>query len=120
LDEYSRAAVVVLSSVRENAPMAVIEAMASARPVVATRVGGVPDIVIDGETGFLVPPGDHSDLAACISAVLENPVRSRQMGRLGREVAGRRFSALPIARQYWNLYREVLSESDGRDLAEAP
>jgi len=71
----------VLCSVTEASPNSVLEAMAAARPVIATRVGGVPDAVHDGTTGVLVPARDPQALAAALRAVLENPERAQALGR---------------------------------------
>jgi len=70
----------VLCSVSEGFPNSVLEAMAAARPVVATRVGGVPDAVRDGETGILVPPGDARALATALHLVIDTPQRARLLG----------------------------------------
>ena len=71
----------VLCSVTEASPNSVLEAMAAARPVIATRVGGVPDVVHDGETGVLVPAGDPDALAAALRAVHDAPERAQALGR---------------------------------------
>jgi glycosyltransferase involved in cell wall biosynthesis len=71
----------VLCSVTEASPNSVLEAMAAARPVIATRVGGVPDTVHDGETGVLVPPGDPDALAAALRGVQDAPERAQALGR---------------------------------------
>ncbi|MBC7237407.1 MAG: glycosyltransferase family 4 protein [Chloroflexi bacterium] len=112
LDEYSRAAVVALPSLRENAPMALIEAMASARPVVATAVGGVPYLVREGETGFLVPAQDDEALADRLLALLLDPAQARRMGERGREVARQRFAAERVASEYYALYKRLLMTHD--------
>lgn len=77
----------VLSSDREGLPIAVLEAMAAARPVVATAVGNVPDVVRDGETGRLVPPGDKDALAEALKDLLSDKVRCENLGHAAREVA---------------------------------
>jgi glycosyltransferase involved in cell wall biosynthesis len=77
--------VVALTSHMEANPVSILEAMASAKPVVATRVGSVPETVIDGQTGYLVAPGDASQLADRIVSLLKDPVRAAAMGRAGRE-----------------------------------
>ena len=77
--------IVVLPSLSEGLPMVALEAMALGRPIVATRVGGIPEIVVDGETGVLVPPGDHRSLAAAIGALLSDTERARTMGHAGQD-----------------------------------
>lgn len=81
---YEQAAVVVCSSYGEGLPLCVIEAMAYGRPVVATTVGGIPQLVDDGKTGFLVPPGDAQALRAALERVLADRDARRRMGRAGR------------------------------------
>jgi len=106
LQEYARAAAIVLASRQETAPMAVIEALAAAKPVVATRVGGVPDLVEDGQTGYLVDPGDVNGLAAKTIQLLQNDDLRRQMGQRARERA-QRFRLQNVAAQYRKLYYQV-------------
>jgi glycosyltransferase involved in cell wall biosynthesis len=81
---YARAAVVVLPSHREGLPLCVLEAMAHGRPVVATAVGGIPELVEDGVTGLLVPPGDPRALRAALDRLLADPVLRTRLGREGR------------------------------------
>jgi glycosyltransferase involved in cell wall biosynthesis len=81
---YARAAVVVVPSHREGLPLSVLEAMAHGRPVVASAVGGIPELVVDGVTGFLVQPGDVAALRAALERLLADPVLRRRMGRAGR------------------------------------
>ena len=76
--------VFVQPSRSEGLPLAVLEAMAAHRPVVATRVGGVAEAVLDGETGYLVPPGDPAALAAALDKVLSAPDRGAALGCAGR------------------------------------
>ncbi|HMK37574.1 MAG TPA: glycosyltransferase [Desulfomonilaceae bacterium] len=80
-----RASVFVLASVREASPNVIIEAMAMGLPVVATRVGGIPELVLDGKTGILVEPGDPVGLADALVAVLTDEERRREMGLNGRK-----------------------------------
>jgi glycosyltransferase involved in cell wall biosynthesis len=84
--------VVALPSLSEALPTALIEAAAARRPVVATRVGGIPEIVEHGVTGLLVPPADPRALASAIVAVLADPVRAHAFGEAGRVAARYRFS----------------------------
>jgi glycosyltransferase involved in cell wall biosynthesis len=81
----ARAAVVVLPSHREGLPMALLEAMAHGRAVVATPVGGIPGLVEDGRTGLLVPPGDAGALRAAIDRLLADPELRRRLGEAARE-----------------------------------
>ncbi|MCD6520927.1 MAG: glycosyltransferase family 4 protein [Anaerolineae bacterium] len=109
--EYACASVVALSSLQENAPMAIIEAMAAGKPVVATRVGGVPELVQEAETGFLVKVGDVQALAERLARLLADPALRRRMGQRAREVAWKRFSRERIARAYYALYQRVLQST---------
>jgi len=111
MDEYARASIVALTSVQENAPMAVIEGMAAAKPIVATRVGGVPELVCDGESGHLCAAGDDDAIAGRLAALLADRDRARRMGIAGRRIAKERFSAEQVARSYRALYDRVLAES---------
>jgi len=81
---YDRAAVVVLPSYREGLPLCVLEAMAHGRPVVATAVGGIPQLVEDGRTGLLVEPGDAEALRSALERLLSDPELRRRMGRAAR------------------------------------
>lgn len=82
----------VMPSLFEPFGRVLIEAMAASRPVVAARAGGVPEIVLDGETGLLVPPGDDAALAEASLALLADPARSRQLGEAGRRRVAEAFS----------------------------
>lgn len=113
LRAYAESAVVALSSVQENTPMAIIEAMAVGRAVVATRVGGIPELVQEGQTGHLVEPGDDHALAARLTALVAAPERCRQMGQRGREIATARFGLDRVAAQYADLYREIAAQAEG-------
>ncbi len=110
---YSQAAVVVLPSRQENAPLAVIEAMASGVPVVATRVGGIPDLVAENETGCLFPSGNDEALAAQLLDLLADDQRRRRLGHAARRQARRRFRAEAVARRYHDLYRQVGGQASG-------
>lgn len=77
--------VFALTSTTECLPMALLEAMACARPAVCTAVGGVTEVVADGETGYLVPPRDPAQLAAQLLRLLSDPQMARRMGRTGRQ-----------------------------------
>jgi len=87
--------VVTLTSINEGTPVSLIEAMAAGRPVVATRVGGVPDLVADGESGLLVPPGDPSAFAEAVLKLLASPGQRRRLGEHGRALV---YPALDFSR----------------------
>jgi glycosyltransferase involved in cell wall biosynthesis len=102
---------VVLPSLFEGHPLALLEAMAAGRPVVATAVGGVPEIVDHGVTGLLVPPADSAALGAAIGALLADPARARAMGAAGRAKAEREFSARVMVERLTRVYDEVLDRA---------
>ncbi len=101
----------VLCSTNEGLPMALIEAMAAGKPVVATKVGGVPDLVVNGETGLLVEPERPEKLARAILEVIQDPARAKKMGARGREAA-RAYGADALARNTGDLYRAVLAPGE--------
>ena len=101
----------VLSSSSEGFPNTVVEAMAAARPVVATRVGGIPDGVIHNETGLLVPPRDPSALAGAIGQLLADPARGNVLGAAGRRRAELRFSAASVVPAVESLYERLVRQS---------
>jgi len=81
-EQYRQSGIFVLPTLwMENCPVAVLEALANGRAVVATRIGGVPELVEDGMTGLLVQRGDHHDLARRLSSLVGNPARVEEMGR---------------------------------------
>lgn len=100
--------VVVVPSIRESASYAAIQALLLRRPVVASRVGGLPDTVQNGETGFLVAPGDAVDLAAAIECLLDSPSLRNRMGRLGRERALTRFDIATTVDQVEAVYHRIV------------
>jgi sugar transferase (PEP-CTERM/EpsH1 system associated) len=108
----ARSALVVLPSVREGLSLMLLEAMASGLPVVATRVGGNPEIVINGKTGYLVPSGAPELLAEKMLDVLGNEALSRQMGLAGRQRVEEQFSIQQMVAHYEHTYREVLGVGD--------
>ncbi len=99
----------VLSSRWEGMPLAVIEAMMSGLPVVATNVGGVSEAVVDGETGFLVPSGNPGALAVALDRLLTDPVLRRRMGEAGRRRALEQFTEERMLAETAALYERVLS-----------
>lgn len=97
----------VLASDHEGFPNTIVEAMAAARPVVASDVGGVPDAVRDQETGLLTPPRDPRAVAGALARLLERPDWAASLGMRGREIALQRFTRSPVLDQLTALYREL-------------
>jgi glycosyltransferase involved in cell wall biosynthesis len=100
--------VYVLPSRFEALPISIVEAMLAGLPVVASNVGGVPEVVEPEATGLLVAPGDPGALAAALRRLLEDADLRRSMGERGRAIAGERFSSARMARAYERLYAEVM------------
>jgi starch synthase len=86
-----------------------LEAMACGTAVVASRVGGIPEVVADGETGLLVPPGDPGELAEAINALVREPERAAAMGRQGRQRAIDEFGWTALAAQTTGLYSSLVA-----------
>jgi len=89
--------------------MAALEAMASEVPVIATRAGGLPEVIIDGENGYLLPVGDVDAMAARAIEILSNADLQRRMGRKGREAAEHEFNESRVVPIYRKFYERVLS-----------
>jgi glycosyltransferase involved in cell wall biosynthesis len=107
---YAAFDALVLPSANEGTPVSAIEALAGGRPVVATRVGGVPDVVRDGVDGFLVELGDVEALAEHLGRLAADPELARQMGEAGRERVLERYSVERLIDDVDKLYRSLLEE----------
>jgi glycosyltransferase involved in cell wall biosynthesis len=105
----------VLASDREGIPRVGLEAAALERPLIATRVGGVPDFVVDGETGLLTPPGDVSALARAITFMLSHPERAAAMGLAARTRAQEHFRFEQVADAFDTLYRQLARAEPTRE-----
>jgi glycosyltransferase involved in cell wall biosynthesis len=106
---YAALDVVVLTSLAEGTPVALIEALAAGRAVVATNVGGVEDVVEHGRTGYLAPSGDAEGLARAVLSLLEEPELRARMGALGRELVAERHAARRVAGVTAELYERLLA-----------
>ncbi|HPC54371.1 MAG TPA: glycosyltransferase family 4 protein, partial [Verrucomicrobiota bacterium] len=105
------ATALILPSLEDNCPMAILEAMAAGVPVIAARVGGVPELVEEGKTGFLCNPHEPASMAAAIERVLRDPAWAAAVARQARERARERFHPETIARRHLAIYREVLDQA---------
>jgi glycosyltransferase involved in cell wall biosynthesis len=104
-----RACVFVLPSLSEGLGRVVVEAMATGTPVIGSHVGGIPEMVEDGTTGFLVPPGDEVALAERLRWVLEHPDETREMGRRARAFAECFFSTEAYVQGYRQIFEASLT-----------
>jgi glycosyltransferase involved in cell wall biosynthesis len=102
--------VLVVSSDNEGTPVSAIEAMAAGCPVVATRVGGLPDLIEDHKTGRLVPPRDADALACAVGGLLQSPHTAGELGRNGQEFVRQRFTVRRLLGDMDHLYTELLEE----------
>ncbi|MEX2221886.1 MAG: glycogen synthase [Candidatus Rokuibacteriota bacterium] len=105
---YSHAAVFICPSIYEPFGLINLEAMACGTPVVASRVGGIPEVVVDGETGWLVEPGDAAALGRALRHALADPERARRMGEAGRRRVEAQFSWDRIAQRTLAVYRDAI------------
>jgi glycosyltransferase involved in cell wall biosynthesis len=111
---YAAFDALVLPSSNEGTPVSAIEALAAGRPVVATRVGGVPDVVDEGKDGFLVEPGATDELADRLGQLARDPELRERMGRAGRERVLPRYAVDRLVDDVDRLYRSLLSEVNAR------
>jgi len=102
--------VCVLSSSSEGFSNAILEYMAAGRPVVATDVGGAREAIVHGETGYLVPTGDHDQLAEHVVELLSDPESARSMGEAGRRRVNEKFSSGKQLQNVESLYNELLPQ----------
>ena len=106
---YADLDVVALSSLNEGSPVSLIEALAAARPVVATRVGGVPEVVVDGETGLTVPASDARKLGEAMLSLLEDRTLAEQLGQAGRRHVYPRYDSSRLVDDMRTLYLRELT-----------
>ncbi|MBU1261662.1 GT4 family glycosyltransferase PelF [bacterium] len=100
---YADLSLLVLSSLNEGLPVAIIEAQASGKPVVSTNVGGVPELIKDGETGYLVPVKNPEMLAEAMEKILKSPDSAKRMGEAGKE-SSKKYRAERLMQDIENLY----------------
>jgi len=102
--------VFVLTSLWEGVPFSLLEAMAAARPVVATTVNGVVEVIQHGQTGWLAAPGDVEQQAMHLEALLKDPITARKMGQAGRRRVEERFSLEDSVMRYSALYQSLYED----------
>jgi glycosyltransferase involved in cell wall biosynthesis len=100
--------ILVVPSLQEPFGKIIIEAMAMKNPVIASRVGGIPEIIVDGQTGILVPPGNAEALRLALASLLENRAMREKMGIEGRKRVEQRFSIEKNVRQTEYIYERLL------------
>ncbi|MFZ8811901.1 MAG: glycosyltransferase [Pyrobaculum sp.] len=105
---YVASDVVVVPSLQEGWGLVVTEAMATGKPVIGTKVGGIPDQIIDGYNGFLVPPRDPEAIARKILELAENPEKTKEMGKKARQLAEEKFNIEIRTKMIITLYKELL------------
>jgi glycosyltransferase involved in cell wall biosynthesis len=108
---YDAFDVLLLPSANEGTPVSVIEALAAGRPAVATRVGGVPDVIRDGIDGFLCDVGEVDGLADRLAALASDPERRAAMGAAGRKRVLRRYAVERLVDDVDRLYRTLVETS---------
>ena len=109
-DYLKRTAILALPSLEDNCPMVVLEAMAAGVPVVAARVGGVPDLIEEGQTGLFCDPRDGDGMSAAIAKLLAEPELGRTLAAKAKRQAQERFHPLVVARQHAKIYREIMKD----------
>ncbi|HVO76760.1 MAG TPA: glycosyltransferase [Candidatus Bathyarchaeia archaeon] len=111
---YGAIDVFCLSSDSEGMPLTILEAFASGVPVVSTAVGGIPEVIEDGKSGYLVPKGSAEGLAARLVEILMNPAKASELAANERAMARERFSAEKMVKATEAVYEEVLNRSASR------
>lgn len=107
-DVLRSAQIFALPSLTEGLPMALLEAMFAGLPIVATRVGQIPEVLGEEECGLLVPPEDPATLAAALATLLKRPARARVLGRRARARAEQCYSVSAMVERYAGLYQDLL------------
>ena len=101
----------ILCSTNEGFSNVILESMAAGKPVVATNVGGSPEMVTDGVNGYIVPPADSNSLANAIINLLHEPNKAEEMGKAGRKIVQEKFTTEAMTKQYEKLYKELIQSA---------
>ena len=106
----------MIPSFEEGLPLSALEAMALARPVIASRVGGLPELIVDGETGILLPPGDTDAMVECIAELANDRERLERIGIEGWKHVRADFSSEQMARRTTELYDRLLKRMPEKEI----
>jgi glycosyltransferase involved in cell wall biosynthesis len=116
---YAALDIFAMPSRCEALPYALLEAMTAQLPAVASRIGGVPEVIVPNQTGLLIPVGDHQALATALRSLLNNPDLRQQMGRAARDRVIQHFSEREMVAQTLALYRKLLHRPNAQTLRRA-
>lgn len=105
---FSATRALILSSLEDNCPMVILEAMAAGVPVAASRIGGIPDLIEDGVTGLMFDPASEASIQSAVGRLLDDPASAEVMAERARTRAKLRFSSLNVAQRHLEIYRELL------------
>jgi glycosyltransferase involved in cell wall biosynthesis len=108
--------IVCLTSKNEGTPVSLIEAQAANIPVITTDVGGVQDVVLDGETGYIIQPGDKTNYAKRLKELVEDEKKRENMSQNGWNFVKEKFHYTTLVRNMEGLYKELLSEKRNKDV----
>ena len=108
---YSASDIFVLPAIYENFPFAILEAQATGLPVISTKVGGIPEFLVDKENGFLIVPGDPKQLTQRVLTLLQDPKLAEEMGNRGRKLIEEKFAWRIITGQVIDLYHKLLEKA---------
>lgn len=109
---YASLEIMVSASRQEGLPIAILEGMASRRPLIATSVGAVPTVVLDGHTGVLIPPENIEALSSEIVKLLKDPSRRESLGASARKLVEEKFSAERMTADYLCVYEAAAATAD--------
>jgi len=108
---YSAADIYVAPTLYDNFPFRVLEAMSCGKPVVTSRIGGIPEVITDGKNGLLTEPGDHIELSQAITGLLDDSTLSRRIGRRARQTVKQNFTWRRVAGKTLEVYTHVLERN---------
>lgn len=113
VDELAGASILALTSYEDNCPMVVLEAMSAGLPVLASEVGGIPDLVKNGVNGYLCDPASAESIRNGLRKLLQDPSHAKQLGDNGKKQAVERYLPKAVAKRHLEIYREVVQQRSG-------